>query len=253
MNAVCEQRGSASIEATISLVVFVFVIMAIYMVSSFCLVQAKVSYAISTTAKEMSQYSYFYHMVGLDGVRDGLSEESEMAISVFDAFNSAINTGSNEVKEISEGSEEYFEEFLSGEKTDDLNELYAQISSASSALSGAIDNPLDFAKSLASLAGNEAWNGASQVVASTLAKGMAERHFETNTMTADEYLESMGVVNGYDGLNFNTSTLFQDGGDKIEITVVYRLSLENIIPTMDREVVIRQTAVTDGWLGGDAD
>jgi hypothetical protein len=33
----------------------VFVIMAIYMLINYCLVQAKVSYAINTTAKEMSQ------------------------------------------------------------------------------------------------------------------------------------------------------------------------------------------------------
>ena len=41
------EKGAASIEATISLTIFVFVIMAIYLLINYCLVQAKVSYAIN--------------------------------------------------------------------------------------------------------------------------------------------------------------------------------------------------------------
>lgn len=57
------ESGSVTVEATISLSAFMFAIVTILTIINICIVQARVSYAINTTAKEISQYSYLYGAV----------------------------------------------------------------------------------------------------------------------------------------------------------------------------------------------
>lgn len=242
-----DERGSATIEATISLIIFIFVIFGIYMLANFCIVQAKVSYAIDATAKEMSQASYFYHVLGLDGVKSQLGDKASQAVSTYENLSTLINTSATETGEITSDTQGYISDVLSGKKNDDIGDLVNQGQAAVDSISKAVDNPTEFMKSIAALAGEKLWESA----AVPLAKGMAKRHFGED---ADAYLENMGVVGGYDnGLHFGASSLFTDG-KKIEIVVYYRMSLKNIIPNpaLNQEVVICQKAVTDGWLGGDA-
>ena len=238
--------GSATIEATISLVIFIFVIFGIYMLANFCIVQAKVSYAIDATAKEMSQASYFYHVLGLSDVKSDLGDKASQAVSAYENLSKLINTTATEAGEISSDADAYISDVLSGEKNDELGDLANEGKAVIGSISEAIENPVDFMKSVAALAGKKLW----EYAAVPIARGMAKRHFGDD---ADTYLTNMGVVDGYDGLNFGASSLFTDG-KKIEIVVYYRMNLKNIIPNpaLNQEVVICQKAVTDGWLGGDA-
>lgn len=248
-----EQNGSATIEATISLVVFVFVIMAIYLLVNFCVTQARVSYAIDTAAKEMSQYSYFYHALGVQDVKEGLADKAGSAVSAYTSFNSLINGSVETAKEVGADPEGYLTSLVKGDKTDDLNELYGKINEASNVMSEALDNPVEFMSSIAALAGETAWDEAtSHLIAAPVAKGMTQRHFGETRQEANAYLERMGVVGGLDGMNFNESTIFTGTSEKIEVVVYYKLSIKQIIPLLDNEVLMCQKAITNGWLGGDA-
>ena len=246
-----KEKGAASIEATISLTIFVFVIMAIYMLINYCLVQAKVSYAINTTAKEMSQYSYFYHVFGLDDLDVKLANGKIQAVDTFSSFNKLLGDSKAEIKEIEKNPTDYFGSVLSGEKTEDLTEVYKQIQEVSANVSDVVNDPVEFMKSMASLAGEEVWEHVkSNVIAAPLAKGMTRRHFGSSTEAADVYLEGLGVVDGFDGLNFNMTTMFEDGSDDIKIVVYYNLDLASVLP-FDLNVSICQQASTRAWLGGD--
>lgn len=245
------EKGAASIEATISLTIFVFVIMAIYMLINYCLVQAKVSYAINTTAKEMSQYSYFYHVFGLDDLDAKLASGKTQAVDTFSSFNKLLGDSEAEIKEIEENPTDYFGSVLSGEKTEDLTEVYKQIQDVSANVSYVVNDPVEFMKSMASLAGEEVWEHVkSNVIAAPLAKGMTRRHFGNSKESADAYLEGLGVVDGFDGMNFNMTTMFEDGSDDIKIVVYYNLDLASVLP-FDLNVSICQQASTRAWLGGD--
>lgn len=246
-----KEKGAASIEATISLTIFVFVIMAIYMLINYCLVQAKVSYAINTTAKEMSQYSYFYHVFGLDDLDDKLANGKTQAVDTFNSFNQLLSDSTAEIKEIEENPTDYFSSVLDGEKTEDLTEVYKQIQDVSANVSDVVNDPAEFIKSMASLAGEEAWEHVkSNVIAAPLAKGMTRRHFGNSTKSADAYLKNLGVVDGFEGLNFNMTTMFEDGSDDIKIVVYYNVNLATGLP-FDLNVSICQQASTRAWLGGD--
>lgn len=246
-----KEKGAASIEATISLTIFVFVIMAIYMLINYCLVQAKVSYAINTTAKEMSQYSYFYHVFGLDDLDDKLANGKTQAVDTFNSFNQLLSDSTAEIKEIEENPTDYFSSVLDEEKTEDLTEVYKQIQDVSANVSDVVNDPAEFIKSMASLAGEEAWEHVkSNVIAAPLAKGMTRRHFGNSTKSADAYLKNLGVVDGFEGLNFNMTTMFEDGSDDIKIVVYYNVNLATGLP-FDLNVSICQQASTRAWLGGD--
>lgn len=244
-----KEKGAASIEATISLTLFVFVIMAIYMLINFCIVQAKMSYAINTTAKEMSQYSYFYHALGLDSVREKLGDDANQAVDVFNNFNKMIGDSKAVATEITGDSDDYLKSLLKGDIEDEV-EIYKQIQLVSQNIGDIVTNPQEFVKSMASLAGGELWDKGTNIIASPLAKGMTRRHFGNNSATANTYLEQLGVVNGYDGLNFNMSTIFEDGSQDVEIVVYYTLDLASGFP-FDLSITMQQKAKTRAWLGGD--
>lgn len=246
-----KEKGAASIEATISLTLFVFVIMAIYMLINYCLVQAKVSYAINTTAKEMSQYTYFYHVFGLDDLDAKLASGKSQAVETFSSFNKLLGDSEAEITEIKESPVDYFDTVLAGEKTEDLTEVYGQIQDVSSKITDVVNDPVEFMKSMASLAGEEVWEHVkSNVIAAPLAKGMTRRHFGNSAESADAYLEGLGVVDGFDGLNFNMTTMFEDASDDIKIVVYYNVDLATVFP-FDLNVSICQQASTRAWLGGD--
>jgi hypothetical protein len=72
---------------------------------------------------------------------------------------------------------------------------------------------------------------------------MASRHF------ANLDLEKMGVVGGFDGINFDNSSMFTaDDPSVIRIVVVYELKLADYLP-FDISITVRQTAVTRAWFG----
>ena len=58
------------------------------------------------------------------------------------------------------------------------------------------------------------------------------------------------MVDGFDGMNFNMTTMFEDGSDDIKIVVYYNLDLASVLP-FDLNVSICQQASTRAWLGGD--
>lgn len=246
-----KENGAASIEATISLTLFIFVIMAIYMLINYCLVQSRVNYAISTTAKEMSQYSYFYHAFGLEKVDDTLNSKKQQAVNALGSFSSLISGVSDQISDISNDSSGYFDSVLNGEKTDDLVDIYKQIQDVSGIITDAVNDPLEFMKSMASLAGSEAWQYIkSNVIAAPLARGMTRRHFGNSQEEANAYLTRLGVENGFDGMNFNLSTLFENNTSDIKIVVFYNLNLTTMLP-FDLNINMYQQAVARGWLGGD--
>ena len=247
-----KEQGSATIEATISLTLFVFVIMAIYLIVNFCIVQAKVAYAINATAKEMSQYSYFYHTLGLDSVDSKLAGGKQQAIDTFDDISALIDNSNTLLSDGTSASDDYLSGVLNNSNTGDSSQLYEEIQKANNDISGVINNPQQFLKSMACIAGEKIWDKVkTNVIAAPLAKGMTQRHFGKNESEANAYLESLGVVGGYDGINFNMSTLFEDPDHQdIQIVAVYNMDFTKWLP-FDANITICQTAVTRAWLGGD--
>ena len=71
------ERGAIVVEATLSLTAFVFAIFTILMLVNIYFIQAKMSVALNSAAKEISQYSYLYYAFGINEYDAAVSEGTE--------------------------------------------------------------------------------------------------------------------------------------------------------------------------------
>lgn len=234
------QEGIATVEAIISLTMFIFVFTAIYSVISLCLVQAKVQMALNTSAKEISQYTYFYYAFGLDNLDDNLKKNSQTAVGVIDLFNDTLTKGSNTVGAISNAASNVNEESIT-DIINNANNLKQSASALAAKLKTAGSAPVAYIESFAALGISELAEDAKSTLAAVLAKAMSERHF------SDMDLEKMGVVKGFDGMYFGHSELLKDGDENVYLSVVYELKID-VLP-FDLSITINQTAKTRGWAG----
>lgn len=238
-----EEKGSASIEATISVFGFVMVMITIYLFIHICIVQAKIAFALDSAAKEMAQYSYLYHAFGVesmvDGVKKNLGEQKKMAAGFLEAFNQLGSEGEKLIHMSETDPTAYFG-FLTGELS------FEAVEKAGSQLESAIQNPGDFVKSMAALVGSDLFKkGSSSLIAAPMAKVMVKWHLE------DVNLERYGVTGGYDGLNFHLSTIWEgERGDEISLVVLYEMDLSDTVPFFSPFLVC-QRAQARAWLGGD--
>lgn len=120
------ENGSVTIEATISLSAFMFAIVTILTIVNICIVQAKVAYAINTTAKEISQYSYLYSLTGINDREAEVYAEGKSQTGDISNILSDVNTVYNEIEKLGQ-SDNY--------STDNI----ADILSAWDGVSGSLD------------------------------------------------------------------------------------------------------------------
>ena len=257
------EGGAIVVEATLSLSVFMFLIVTILSVINICYAQAKIGTAINMTAKEISQYSYLYELTGLREKQADLYEKSEKAKHTADetldgittVFNSAGNIGSS-VSDLSVSNLSETFESISG----DLSDIDGGLDSIQSSIETVMDDPKDFALSVASLAGNELSEKAkSKLIAAPLSKLLCRKHLVTESCSSgteeknncNAFLKKMGVQpkgDSYiDGLDFDDSVLFLNGTTDIMVIVHYKIKL---IKLLDNDITLSftQCATTRGWV-----
>ena len=85
------EKGSATIEAIVSLSIFIFAFIAIYSIVNMCIVQAQIQQALNKSAKEISQYYYLVDKLNLtDPLSNGFSEQRQAALGDLDSFESVL-------------------------------------------------------------------------------------------------------------------------------------------------------------------
>ncbi len=261
-------KGSATVEAVVAFMGFLFTIFTILNIVNFCRTQALISNAIDTTAKEMSQYGYFYEMSGLQKFSKGMKDVSDVGSSkineVIDSVDSLYTSLTGAVDgSVSRGTEianaindnslnmEQIQGVIDGVSADGSN-VQASINLVSANINSIISNPISYIKSLASVAANGVLNTAtSRIIAVPLAKAFFVKHFGDSAEEASRHLENLGVVKGLEGMNFNDSTMFADGSDDIHIVVYYKLQLIQLFKFAEMTATIKKEALAGGWLGGD--
>ena len=263
------EKGSATVEAVISFTGFLFLIFTILNVVNFCRTQMLISNAVDTVAKELSQYSYFYEMSGLQKFSDKMSGNAEIGtnninsvVNTLDGFYTSITSAAGSAKDnaqniadaasAGDGVLDSIQTTLT-QVSGDAKNITASMNSVMNSLQGIGDDPILYLKSIVAIAGNTGLDLIkSHLIAAPLSRLLIEKHFKTDEMSADETLKKMGVVNGFDGLNFNMSTLFSSKEPKnVHIVLYYRIHLVNFFGFEAFEVPVRKEAVAVAWLGGD--
>ncbi|MCR5674086.1 MAG: pilus assembly protein [Lachnospiraceae bacterium] len=69
---------------------------------------------------------------------------------------------------------------------------------------------------------------------------------------ADAWLRRYGVKNGYKGIDFSGSIVFQDGGPEIVFCATYEIDVKTFLPVSPKPTIcVSNRAVAAGWLDGD--
>ncbi len=242
------EKGSATVEATLSLAIFLFAFIAIYSIINMCIVQATVQQALNKSAKEISQYYYFVDKMKLSDTISGkgLDEASQIALGVLDTFETVLSDGESTLAQINK-TEKNISLVNIQSSIDETKELGNSSQKLIDTIVDAGNNPMVYMKSFAALAASSGLEEAKIQIASNLAKGMSERHFDS------QKLEAMGVKKGFNGMDFSNSRILQkDNPEDVSLVVVYELELAEFLP-FDFSMTISQSAKTRGWAGNEVD
>ena len=214
------ERGAIIVEATIALSFFMFAIVSVLLFYRVAMAQARIGSALNATAKEIAEYGYIYELTGLNEKQRNISSKGEAAGKTLNENLSDIGNLYDAFKGLSESAKTITS---SSENTESF--LYYLLNQGIEAVKG------------------QAVGFASKII--------SRKHFGSSKEAADAYLKSLGVVDGYNGLRFGSSSVFKDGVDKnVTLVVSYKiryLRLFNYDLTKDYTLC----AKTRAWVGAD--
>lgn len=194
----------------------------------------------------------------INGAKGVLDEAGEFEISL-DSFSELQNIYSDAQGVVDQGKET--KEQL--DKTIEQAEVAIDATKdASSKVVGLMKNPQSMISGMVGLALYEANDQVKTMVGTACAEALTEKYLVNNGLTADQYLRSYGVVDGYAGLDFSSSSVFRDTkagadgsqgkGQMIDIVVKYKINIGFLGLLMkDPTVDVVQRVTVPGWLGGD--
>lgn len=250
-------KGSVTVEAAVILPIIMSLIISFIFIIKLVHTHVTIQHAINDTANQLATYSYLYSTGGLqkvhDNTKDSLENNGEQAekdielvSGSWDAFLDMAGSsfGSN-------GKDSSSVKFIQNIKssiesgngtiqtTKEIIELAERVSA----------NPKDEIISIGSLLGDSLLEDGKTFVLQPVIGYLVYKNLGSGQKDADTVLRELCVVNGLEGLDFSSSTVFKDK-KSIDIMVKYKLKLQlpvNILP----EIYIVQRSTVRAWLDGD--
>lgn len=213
-----EQKGSVVIEATIALTTFMFAVVIILSIVNICLVQARVGVMINNAAKDISQYTYIYGLLGLNNQEATVNGKASKAKEQIDTTISGLT---------------------------DVSETIGNMSD----LFNSFTSDAEFQDSFVALLKGEIIGDAKSVVGNQLVKAMIKERLSTSETDPDAYLKRMGIEGGLNDIDFSGSVLCYAGQPDIKIIAKYPVHVIKLL-NIDVTYNFTQCAATKGWFQG---
>lgn len=261
-----DESGMMVVEAVLSFTVFIIVTLSIVYLTNIFIVHNRIQFALNSAAHQMSSYTYLYEL-GLRQADQKIQSDGSQytgrinatAGDIIDAVND-VNKAINGIKDIDMGSLDFNKDLYDKIKGSSDN-IESGLNHAESALDNVqyyISNPNDLLVGVIYMGAEAASEGTKRAVAISAARMLTKGCLENGTNTgnvhsADDYLKSYGVVDGYSGLNFSGSSIFCDADQRtIDFVVEYDIDMsfaKIILPNPTIHIVQRVTVAS--WTGGD--
>lgn len=241
------EDGSFTIEAILSLSIFMFAFMAIINLATIAKVESTTQYAIDQVAKEIAQYYYIAERAGIANTStEGVKEIDGAIQAIVDFSDKSTNIASNYTNATSSNLSGMLAMYSDIEN--DANEIAAAAENVYDSFGPVLEDPKGVISSLATMLTKEFGNEVfTKIIAQPLCKVLVPKYI-TSSGDANATLERMGVIGGLDGLDFRMSSFLTDQRS-INIVLVYRIKV-NGFGIFDDELVIKQTASTAAWVTG---
>lgn len=241
------ERGAVVVEGIISLTTFMFAIFTILSIVNICYIQARMSNALNSAAKEISQYSFFYYKFGIDKIESKNSQSDEVKESRELADNTVAGVG--QLMDSLTSANNHLE---SGE----FDDLVKDIQGGRSNVDGMVDqwadaiadDPKGFVIGMGKMMGNELAQEGKSLLCEVLAKAFMKKNLKAYPEDDPErFLHAYRVVNGMKGLDFEYTTFLQDGvSNEIQIVVTYDVRVLQLL-NLDFDFTFRQCVKTTAW------
>lgn len=233
------EKGMMTVEAVLSLVPFIMVVLGIISFINIFMVHNKVQYAMYQAANELTAYTYFYEALGIRSGDQALGKD--------------INRETAEIDNAIEKTSEFLEQLETlGPNT---IETGREAVNAGVAL---VSDPQDLLRNLVYFGIEQGEHALKSWIIDTISSALIPIYLESsfspsNPMTADEYLLKAGVSGGVKGIDFSNSKLFQDDKYKmIDIVAEYDLEISFFDLFMKKPVIhVVQRCAVPAWLDGD--
>lgn len=248
-----------TVEAVLSLVPFILVILGIISFINIFALHNKIQYALYQMGNELSGYTYFYEALGVRsadlGLKKDISTQTEQldgAIGDFQNFMEQIGKFEDSLNGLSGGSQGVQGAVSQGQAVVGQGQKLAESASPF------IRDPMALVRGFIYLGIEKAEHAAKSFLIELISNGLMEVYLDGsfsghNAMTADEYLRYYGVKDGMSGLDFGKSELFCDKNYRmIDLVVEYDVEIFFFkLFLKDPTIHVIQRCSIPAWLNGD--
>jgi hypothetical protein len=246
-----DDRGAVVVEASISLPIFIFTIFIILSIINIAYAQTKIGVALSSAAKEISQYSYLYYAMGLDGGEEWLMGKTDNVDAMYENIDLLIGNAGGAVDNIGKG---------------DINGATAAIENGSATAAeleqnfqDALGDPAGFVVGLFAGELIKGINSGKSLLASVVGRGFMKKNLtDVSDGDPNAFLRSMHVVGGMNGLYFDGSTWLESNAAEnsvsptVSLKVTYQIQVVRLL-NQDIKLTFSQSATGYVWgRGGDS-
>lgn len=253
------EEGMLTVEAVLSLVPFILVILGIISFIDIFAVHNKIQYAMHQMGNELSAYTYFYEALGIRSADlelkkdiDKQTEPLDTTLNDLTAFLEQVGKFEDDLSGIKEGTSSVSGTIESGKETFNKGQQFAN--SAGSLVS----DPKALLRSIVYLGIEKGEQKAKSLLLGLISNGMFEVYLDESfakhrPMSADEYLLHYGVKDGMKGLDFgNSSFLSDDDYRMIDLVVEYDIQVYFFkLFFKDPTIHVVQRCEVPAWLDGD--
>ena len=241
------ERGAVIVEGIISLTTFMFAIFTILSIVNICYIQARMSNALNSAAKEISQYSFFYYKFGIDQLEAKVSQSENvknsraMANETVDGIGALMDSLTSANNNLQSGN---------------FDGLVGDIQNGSTNVDGLVDkwanaiseDPKGLIIGMSKMLGNELAQEGKALLCEVLAKAFMQKNLKAYPEDDPErFLHAYRVVDGMKGLDFEYTTFLQDGvSNEIQIVVTYDVRVLEFF-NLDFDFTFRQCVKTTAW------
>ncbi len=259
-----KEYGMMTVEAVLSLVPFILVILGFISFTNVFMVHNKIQYALYQTASELSAYTYFYQALGIREGDQTLHEDVDRETQLVDdgidqvtAFIGTLGTINSDYHALENGDILELEQNLNNIAAHGQT-AYEQAGDLLATGRKMVSDPQALLRSIVYLGieNGEAWM--KSMILRTCAAALVENYLDQSFLPAGAqdasgFLKMYGVVDGMEGLDFSHSSLFSDDEMRmIDIVVEYDIEITflKVLFTNPTIHVVQRVAIP-AWLDGD--
>lgn len=214
-----KERGSLTVEAILFLIPFMCAFLTLVNMARFVQAEVVIHHAITQTAKQISTYSYVMTKTGITAMMQETNAKSDKFMtdtentvnSVTEFFDSVDNLGNG------------------GSAGDKIQDVINKGDIAADTVTAYLSDPKEIMYGALAAAKSGIRGKAMTWAAGSLARGSIRQSLEELSDDPDQYLKTIGVVDGLAGLDFSGSKWMTNDGraaggrGNVEIIVTYKL------------------------------